>query len=40
MNLFWFIFWSCVVIDVLVPGVNVAIGWYVLWAGLGLITNQ
>lgn len=40
MNLFWFIFWACVVVDVLVPSVDVAIGWYVLWAGLGLLTDQ
>lgn len=39
MNFYWLIFWACVVVDVLVPGVNLALGWYFLWAILGIITS-
>lgn len=37
MNVFACIFWGCVVVDVLVPGVNIALGWYILWGVLGLL---
>lgn len=39
MNIFWMIFWTCVVVDVLVPGVDVAMGWYILLGVLGLISE-
>lgn len=39
MNIFWIIFWVCVVIDFIVPGVDIALGWYFLWAVLGLIND-
>lgn len=40
MNLFWVIFWSCVAVDFLVPGVNIALGWYILWAILGTLQDD
>jgi hypothetical protein len=39
MNIFWLIFWVCVVLDVIVPGVDIALGWYILWALLGSISE-
>ncbi|UAV89982.1 hypothetical protein REC_133 [Pseudomonas phage REC] len=39
MNIFWLIFWVCVVLDVVVPGVDIALGWYILWAFLGTISE-
>lgn len=38
MNMFSVIFWSCVVADLVVPGVNIAIGWYVLWGLLACMS--
>ncbi len=40
MNLFWLIFWVCVILDVVVPGVDIAGGWYFLWAILGIVTSD
>lgn len=40
MNAFWIIFWACIAVDVVVPGVDIALGWYFLWAILGLISED
>lgn len=40
MNLFWLIFWVCVVIDCVVPGVNIALGWYILLGILGTMSSE
>lgn len=39
MNLFWLIFWICVVVDCVVPGVNIALGWYFFFGLLGLVLS-
>lgn len=39
MNIWWYIFVSCLVVDTLVPGVNLSGGWYCLWLFLALITD-
>lgn len=40
MNLFFLFFWVTVIVDVLMPGVSVNLGWYLLWAILGIMTSK
>lgn len=39
MNIFGLIFWVCVIVDCIVPGVNIALGWYFLWGALAIINS-
>lgn len=40
MNIFGVIFVSCVTVDILVPDVNVSLGWHLLWAVLWVVFHQ
>lgn len=39
MSLFALIFWICVVLDFFVPGVDIALGWYVLFIVLAALED-
>ncbi|QHZ60073.1 hypothetical protein PJKIFABJ_00137 [Pseudomonas phage PE09] len=40
MSTFALIFWVCVVLDCFVPGVDIAIGWYLLFIVLAGLENS
>lgn len=40
MNIFATIFTALVVVDIVVPGVNVSGGWYLLWGALAVFCHS
>lgn len=39
MSMFALLFWVCVILDCFVPGVSIALGWYILLVVLAVLED-